>query len=100
MSEPSDSLQLPDWAIEHARAALKLGKSVPETEHLLVARGLPAALAEAVVTKLLEDRIGKQVRLEQAAETRQFYHRVLSALVGCGAMFLGYWYGGGLSTGK
>ena len=100
MSDSTDSLQLPDWAVDHARAALQLGKSGPETEQLLVARGLSPASAEATVTKLIEDQIGRQTRSEQVTEKRKFYHRALSALVGSVAILLGYWFGGGLSAGR
>jgi hypothetical protein len=57
MSKPNDPPPVIDWAIEHARASLRVGVSVPEIERRLIARGLDPMIAEAAVTHALADRI-------------------------------------------
>jgi hypothetical protein len=57
MSKPNEPPPVIDWAIEHARASLRVGLSVPEIESRLVARGLDPMIAEAAVTHALSDRI-------------------------------------------
>src|SRR5205823_2465715 len=47
----------PDWPAERARAALKVGLSVPDVERQLVAKGLSPEAAAAVVRGVLEERV-------------------------------------------
>ena len=100
MSYPSDPPPMPSWAIEHARAALRIGKSVPQAQQLLVARGLAPAAAEAVVMGVVEERVRQQVEPQERAAGRQFVHRLLSGVLGAAFVLVGYWYGGGLSAGQ
>jgi hypothetical protein len=93
MSTPSDIPETPDWAIEHARAALRLGKSVPETQQLLIAHGVSPAAAEAVVMGIVEERVQQQVEPQVRNARRQSLHRALSAAVGAGCVLLGFRFG-------
>jgi hypothetical protein len=100
VSCPFDSPPLPDWALEHARASLKLGQSVPEIEQRLVGRGLSPAAAAAVVEKVLEERVRERLEPLQRDEQRIRLHRILSAVVGCACLVFAYLFGGGWSAGK
>jgi hypothetical protein len=100
MNNPSNPPPLPDWAIEHARASLRIGMSVPEIQQRLVSRGLAPAAAEAVVLSVVEDRVRQQVEPQERALARRRLHRILSGIVGAACILLGYWFGGGLSAGK
>jgi hypothetical protein len=100
MNEPMTSSPLPDWAVERVRASLKIGLGVPEIERGLVEKGLTPAEAEAVVTSVLENRVQDQLQPQADAEIQQRVHRILSAVIGCACLGLGYWYGGGYSTAK
>jgi hypothetical protein len=83
MSNPTESLSLPDWAFEHARASLRIGLKVPEIEQRLVAHGLSSEAATSIVTKALEDRIREENEPKERARRRLRLHRILSAaLVG------------------
>lgn len=100
MGPAPDTPPLPDWAVEHARAALGLGLSVPEVEQRLVARGLPPVTAAAVVTSILETRVRRRFESLEQGEQRQRLHRLLSGFVGCVCLLLAYYFGGGMSAGK
>jgi hypothetical protein len=83
MTNPTVSPPNPDWAIEHARASLRVGLKVPEIEHRLIARGLTAGAATSAVTKALEDRIREEVEPKERERRRSRMHRIMSgALVG------------------
>ena len=98
-SQPSTPPPLVDWAMEHARAALRAGVKVPEIERRLVARGLSAEIAEAVVTNVLGEgvRAGQPDTPEQ--QRRRTLHWIASGVVGCACIVLGYRFGGGYSAG-
>jgi hypothetical protein len=91
---------MPDWAIEYVRAALRLDLSVPEIERNLVGKGVSPAAAAAVVTSVLEERVHRQPGASEEGERVERLHRILSAVVACICILLGYWYGAGLSAGK
>jgi hypothetical protein len=99
LSKPSGPPPVVDWAMEHVRAALRAGVSVPEIERRLVAKGLTPEVAELVVTNVL----GERVRGGQPDKSGQFgwrtLHWILSGVVGCLCILLGYWFGGGSSAG-
>jgi hypothetical protein len=98
MNGPSEPARLPDWAIEYVRASLRLGLSVPEMEKSLIARGLTPTAAAGLVTSVLEERVRGQIRPREAGEREDSLHRILSAVVACGCLLLGYLFGGGLSA--
>jgi len=100
MSHPSEPAQKPDWASEYVRACLRVRKSVPHIEELLVARGLTPAAATAVVTSVLEEQVGQPLRAWDEAERRALLHRILSAVFAGICILLGYWFGAGYSAAK
>lgn len=91
---PFDSTPLPEWAIERARALLRTGVRVPQIEQRLVAQGLSPETATAVVDRLLKDRTRQQVGPLEQDDRRNRWHRLLSGVVGCGCVFLAYWFFG------
>jgi hypothetical protein len=98
-SLPVDS-SLPDWAVRRADAALKIGQSVPEIERGLVAKGLSAALATAVVTAVLEGRVRAIQEPLERSERLRTAHRTASAVAACIGVGLAYGFGGGESAFK
>ena len=95
-----DSADLPDWAVEHARTALKIGMAVPEVEERLVAKGLSPTDANAIVTSVLKERLREDGPPLQEDEPWQPVPLVLSVAAGGTCLFLAYWFGGGLSAAK
>jgi hypothetical protein len=91
---------LPEWAIEHTAASLRVGLPVPDIEQRLVARGLAPAVAAAVVNRVLEGRVARQSEEMGGGERGEFLHRALSSAVGGVCLVLAYWFGGGLSVGR
>jgi hypothetical protein len=94
MTKPSHSLPLPDWAIEHARAALRIGRSAPDIEQLLVARGLAPEAAASVVNRVLEDHVREAVEPQERAQRRLWIHRILSAIIALMYIIPAFWLGG------
>lgn len=91
-------LDMPGWEIDRARALLESGVNVAEIERRLIADGLPAEAATAVVEKALEERVRKKLEPVARAEGRQRIHRVLSVLMAASYTFLVYWHLGFLSA--
>jgi hypothetical protein len=84
----------PDWAVEHARAALKIGMKVPEVEKLLVAKGLPPAQANEVVMTIIEGRVGQAAAAVQSKERSSSVQLALSVIVAAVCIALAYCFGG------
>jgi hypothetical protein len=99
MSNPPESLSVPDGAIEYARAALKLGISVPEIEKRLVEKGLTPALATAVVNGLLTAQTKERFEPLPDSEGGDLIHRLMSIIVTGVCLILAYKYNEGLSVG-
>ena len=98
LGKPSDPPPVVDWAMEHVRASLRAGVSVPEIERRLAARGLAPEVAEAVVTNILGERVrGRQPETSEQAR-RQNLHRILSGIAAGGCLGLAFWFGGGSSA--
>jgi hypothetical protein len=100
MASPTGDLTLPDWAIAHASAALKIGQTVPRIEQQLVAKGLSPATAAAVVNAVLEGRLQTGSALPGPGEGALTAHRLASAVAACLCLGLAYAFGGGLSVGR
>jgi hypothetical protein len=98
-ASPGDST-LPDWALDHARAALRLGLSVPEVEQRLVAKGLAPSTATAVVNAILEGHLQATSEPSGSSEDAATAHRAASAVVACMCLGLAYAFGGGESVGR
>jgi hypothetical protein len=94
VTKPIDAAANSDWPLERARAYLKTGMSVPETERRLVALGLSPAAAQAVVTEVLEEKVSEKSDEPQPPPRRLRWHRTLSAVVGLGCILLGFRVGG------
>jgi len=99
MSNPSESSPVPDEVIRYARASLKLGISVPEIEKRLIAKGLTPVAATAVVNSILDAQAQERFEPLADGEGGVLLHRLLSVIVACGCIILGYKYGEGLSAG-
>ena len=99
MSNSSQSPPLPEGMLDYARASLKIGMSVPEIETRLVAKGLTPSAATAVVNSILEERVANRFEPIAQSERGELLHRLLSVIVACGCIVLGYWFGQSLSAG-
>jgi hypothetical protein len=106
-SQSSDPPPMLDWAMEHVRASLRAGVSVPEIERRLVSRGLTPEIAEAVTTRVLGERARgelpdspEQERSPNSPEQerRRMLHWILSGVMACACVAMGYWFGGGRSA--
>ncbi len=97
MSKPSDPPPVIDWAIEHARASLRVGVSVPEIERRLVARGLDPMIAEAAVTHALADRVRENTDVFDSLISRST-QTIAAITVGCGCVLLAFCSGGVMSA--
>jgi hypothetical protein len=97
---PDDNLALPAWAIEYVVASLKVGVLVPDIEKRLVARGLPRAVADAVVSHVLEGWVGAKSDPIGDSDRRELLHRALSVMVVGVCLLLAYGAGGGISAGR
>jgi hypothetical protein len=97
MSAPGD---LPDWALAHASAALKIGRTVPQIEQQLVAKGLAPSTATAVVNAVLEGRLQTGSASSVPREGVLTAHRVASVPAVCLCLGLAYAFGGGQSVGR
>lgn len=100
VNDPSDSQPPPDWAVEQVRASLRLGLSVPEIEQRLVAQGLTAAAAAAVVSGVLEEGLRDRFEPIEEEDRSLRVHRALSGLIAGACLLLAYWFGGSMSAGK
>lgn len=98
-TSPADSTP-PDWALAHARAALRLGLSVPEVEQRLVAKGLSPSTAAAAVNVVLEDRVQASSAFAGPSERAVTAHRAAAAVAACLCLGLAYAFGGGLSAAR
>ena len=85
--------------MEHVRASLRAGLTVPDIERKLVAKGLPPEVAEMVTMRVLAERVRGSLPDTPQHERRRMLHRVLSGVLACGCVGLGYRLGGGLSAG-
>lgn len=99
-TQPSEAPPMLDWAMEHVRAALRIGIEVPDIERQLVARGLTPEVAEAVVTNVLGERVRADQPNTPERQRRRFLHRMLSGVVAFGCVVLEFWFGGGFSAGR
>jgi hypothetical protein len=95
---PSDSGPVPDWAIQHARTALRMDISAPDIQQRLIERGLTPATAAAAVKLVLEDLVRRQSEARQRAERRLRLHRILSGVVACACLVLAFEFNGILSV--
>jgi hypothetical protein len=93
MSQPNELPPVIDWAIEHARASLRVGVSVPEIERRLVARGLDPVIAEAAVTHALSDRIREKTAPYEPLSS-QNAQRIAAIAIGCGWVLFSFCNGG------
>jgi hypothetical protein len=91
MTNLSASHPAPDWALQHARAALQVGMRVPQIEKLLIARGLDPAMAAAVAEKAIEERVREELQGPLRAQWRLRLHRILSGVIALAYLVLGYW---------
>ena len=64
----------------------------------MVKRGIKPEVAEALVTRVLGERVrGRQADTERH-ERRRALHRILSAVLACGCLGLAFWYAGPYSA--
>jgi hypothetical protein len=89
-----------DSAVEYAKAALRMGLTVPEIEQRLVDRGMGPAVASATFTMILGERVHEESESLEREERRQRLHVVLSVATACVCLVLAFLYGGGLSAAK
>jgi hypothetical protein len=89
----------PQWALDQVRDSLTHGQSVLAIQQILVARGLAPAIADAAVNTVLKLRSLEQAKSPGPDDPNGLWHRVLSAIVACLCIGLGYWIGGGLYAG-
>jgi uncharacterized membrane protein YedE/YeeE len=99
MSKPTDPPPVVDWAIEHARASLRVGVSVPEIESRLVAGGLDPMIAEAAVTHALSDRIREKTAPYESVVS-QNTQRIAAIAIGCGWVLFAFCTGGATSAAR
>jgi hypothetical protein len=92
--KPSAPPPAVDWAMEHARAALRAGLKVPDIERQLIVKGLPPEIAEAVVTNVLGERVRAQQADTPEQQRRRMVHWIASGVVACGCVLLGYGFDG------
>jgi hypothetical protein len=97
MSKPNEPPPVIDWAIEHARASLRVGVSVPEIERRLVARGLDPMIAEAAVTHALADRVREKTESYESLILRKTL-RIAAIVIGGGGVLLALCTGGVISA--
>jgi hypothetical protein len=97
--QASDPPPMLEWAMEHVRASLRAGMSVPDIERGLVGRGLTPEIAEAVTTRVLGERVRGSLPDTPEQVRRRLLHRILSGVAACGCLVLGYWFGGRYSVG-
>ena len=88
-SAPSDPPPVLDWAMEHVRALLRAGLTVPDIERKLVAKGLTPEVAEMVTTRVLGERVRGGLPDTPQREFQRMLHRILSGFVACGCVALG-----------
>lgn len=91
-------MKQPNWAVEHARAALNIGMKAPEVEQLLVAKGLTPGEASSVVMSILEGRVAGALAPVASGERSRLVHMVLSVMVAGICLALVYQFGGGGPT--
>ena len=99
MSKPNDPPPVIDWAIEHARASLRVGVSVPEIERRLVARGLDPMIAEAAVTHALSDRIREKTEPYESVISRKT-QRIAAIAIGSSWVLLVFCTGGKMAAAR
>jgi hypothetical protein len=90
------AMELPGWAVDHARAALSIGMKVPEVEQRLVAKGLTAAQANDVVMRIVEGRVHNALAPAESQERSLPVQLVLSVVVAAVCLALAYWFGGAM----
>ncbi len=99
MRETSDSPFPPDWAVQHARAAMNVGLAVPEIEQRLIAKGLTPTEAAAVVTGVLEERLQIGTPPHETDQGRTVA-RIVSLAAALVCLLLAYAFGGGPSAAR
>ncbi len=95
VKEPEVPGSPPEWALDQVRDSLTHGMSVLAIQELLVARGLSPAVADAAVNMVLKLRSLEQAKSPGPEDPGGRWHRLLSGIVACVCIGLGYWVGGG-----
>lgn len=91
-------MEPPDWAVEHARAALNIGMKAPEIEQRLVAKGLSPEEANDVVMGILEGRVRSEAPPVGPEEAGLPLHQILSLLHAGIFVAVSYWLGGAIPS--
>ena len=99
MSEPSKT-EFPDSAVHYARAAVRLGMSIPEIEQHLVLRGLSREEANRLVMNVIEAGVCEASPHIETSNWGKPLRILLCTGIGALCVFLAYWYGGGPSVGR
>jgi hypothetical protein len=93
-SDPTDPVPLPEWAVEKARASLRLGMKVPDVEQRLVAFGLSPVAAKDVVTRVLACHVRAEAAPLEHLTPTQPIEQLLAVVVAAVCILLGLAYGG------
>ena len=96
-SDPTDPAALPEWAVEKARASLRLGISLPDVEKRLIAGGLSPATAEAVVNRVLGGHV-RATTPPPAQESTQTFEMLLAGGLSVLCILFGYLHNGAFSA--
>ena len=88
LSKPAAAPPMLEWAMEHVRASLKTGVSVPEIERRLVAKGVTPEVAEAVITRILGERVRAGQPDTPGQRRWRILHRIASSVVACSTIIL------------
>lgn len=92
-------MEYPDWAMQHARAALKTGIKVPDIEQQLVAKGLSAEEANALVMSIVEAHFHDSPAPRLVWDERWNHLQLALSLLFAGVCLgLVYWLGGEIRT--
>lgn len=89
----------PDWAVQYARSALRIGMRVPEIEQNLVAKGLSPEAANRLVMEIVEQALGAEPTPIGSDDRGKPVRLLLSVVVAGASLILAYWFGDGLSMG-
>jgi len=71
---------------------------VGTVDDVIFARALTPEIAEAVTTRVLGERVRGAQPDTPEQERRLTLHRILSGVMACGCVAMGYWFGGGYSA--
>jgi hypothetical protein len=89
IGDAKDPTPLPEWAVQKAIAALRIGMSVPEVEKHLVNAGLSPSTAEAVVTRVLSQHVQAQALSRGHQEPSSGPEQLMAGVVAAVAIVLG-----------